>query len=256
MKNPKQRGFTLIELMIALLIALFLIGGLLTLVQAMKATSLNQNGLSQLQDSERMAMSLMTDVIQSTGYFPNPLINTAASSFPVVLPFTSSGQALVGTGAYTNVAPGGTTITVRYLTNGTGSANPDNVINCTGGTSVVAATFVNTFSVDALGNLQCLLTVNGVAAAAPVPLVPGVQSMQIYYGVQTNTAVGTNSVDAYLDAATVTAGNAGVSYWPQVKSVKITLTFINPLFGQQGQPNQFVQFTRVVDVMNKTGVTT
>ena len=62
-----QRGFTLIELMIALLIALFLIGGLLTLVQAMKSTSISQSGMSQLQDNERMAMTLMTDVIQSTG---------------------------------------------------------------------------------------------------------------------------------------------------------------------------------------------
>jgi type IV pilus assembly protein PilW len=256
MKNRKQRGFTLVELMIAVVIALFLIGGLLTLVQAMKATSLNQNGLSQLQDNERMAMSLMTDVIQSTGYFPlPPLTNTAAASFPVVAPFTSAGQAIYGTGAYTNVTPGGTTISVRYQTNGTGAANPDNVINCAGATSVAAASFVNTFSVDATGTLVCALSVNG-AAATTVPLIPGVQSMQIYYGVQTNTGLGTNSIDAYLDAATVTAGVAGVSYWPQVKSVKITLTFLNPLFGQPGQPNQTVTFTRTVDVMNKTGVAT
>ena len=52
-----QRGFTLVELMIALLIALFLIGGLVTLVGAMKITFANQNGLSQLQESERMAMT-------------------------------------------------------------------------------------------------------------------------------------------------------------------------------------------------------
>jgi type IV pilus assembly protein PilW len=250
MKYRTQHGFTLVELMIAVLIALFLIGGLLTLVQAMKATSLNQSGMSQLQESERMAMTLMGDVIQSTGYFPNPLINTAASSFPVVAPFTAAGQALFGTGAYTNVAPGGTTITVRYLTNGTGSANPDNVINCTGGTSVVAATFVNTFSITAAGNLQCVLTVNGVVGAA-VPLISGVQSMQIYYGVQTNTAVNTNSIDAYLDAPTVAAGNN----WGNVKSVQITLTLINPMFGQPNQP-QYINFTRIVDVMNKTGVTT
>jgi type IV pilus assembly protein PilW len=245
MKNLKQRGFTLVELMIAVLIALFLVGGVLTLVQAMKATSLNQSGLSQLQDSERMAMSLITDVIQSTGYFPNPLLNTAASSFPVAAPFTVAGQALFGTGNFTDPAPGNT-ITVRYLTSGT-----DNVINCTGGTSAVAATFVNKFSIDALGNLQCTLTVNGVASAA-VPLIPGLRAMQIYYGVQTNTAVGTNSVDAYLDATQVTNG----TYWPNVKSVKISLTFLNPLWGQQGQVNQYVTFTRVIDVMNKTGVTT
>ncbi len=253
MNTATQRGFTLVELMIAVLIALFLIGGLLTLVQAMKSTSLNQNGLSQLQESERMAVTLMTDVIQSAGYFPNPLINTAASSFPVSAPFTTAGQTLFGSGNFTDAAPGNS-ITVRYQTNGTASATPDSIINCLGNTSGVAATFVNTFSVDLpTATLQCTLVVNGVASA-PVPLISGVNSLQIYYGVQTNTAVGTNSIDAYLDAATVTAGN----YWSNVKSVKITLTFVNPLFGQAGQTTvgQFITFTRIVDVMNKTGVTT
>ena len=165
MNTATQRGFTLVELMIAVLIALFLIGGLLTLVQAMKSTSLNQNGLSQLQESERMAVTLMTDVIQSAGYFPNPLINTAASSFPVSAPFTTAGQTLFGSGNFTDAAPGNS-ITVRYQTNGTASATPDSIINCLGNTSGVAATFVNTFSVDLpTGTLQCTLVVNGVASA-------------------------------------------------------------------------------------------
>ena len=247
----RQRGFTLIELMIALLIALFLIGGLLTLVQAMKSTSISQSGMSQLQDNERMAMTLMTDVIQSTGYFPNPAGpggNTAASSFPVSGAFTFAGQALVGAGSFTDAAPGNS-ISVRYLTSGT-----DNIINCTGSTSSVAATFVNTFSVDANGNLICTLIVNG-APSAPVPLINGLNSLNILYGVQTNPSVSNSSVDTYLDATAVNSGN----YWNKVISVKITLSFANPLFGQSGQTGaamQFIQFTRVVAVMNKTGVTT
>ena len=241
-----QRGFTLVELMIAVLIALFLIGGLVTLVGAMKITFANQNGLSQLQESERMAMTLMTDVIESTGYFPNPLINTAATSFPVSGSFTFAGQALVGTGTYADQTPGGQTITVRYLT-----AGNDNVINCTGNTSNVAASFVNTFSIDANGNLNCTLILNGVAQA-PIPLISGLNSMQIYYGVQTNAALSNNSVDTYLDANAVAAGN----YWSNVKSVQITLTLVNPLSGQSGQTNvPFITFTRVIDVMYKNGVT-
>jgi type IV pilus assembly protein PilW len=252
MNTDTQRGFTLVELMIAMLIALFLIGGLLTLVQGMKSTSLNQNGLSQLQESERMAMTLMADVIESAGYFPNPTINTAASSFPVSAPFTTTGQTIFGAGNFTDAAPGNS-ITVRYLTAGTASATPDNVIDCTGNTHAAASTLVNTFSIDANGNLQCVLVLNGVVQPA-VPLISGLTRMQIYYGVQTNTAVGTNSIDAYLDGATV----AGSNNWSNVKSVKITLTFLNPLFGQAGQTTvgQFITFTRVIDVMNKTGVTT
>jgi type IV pilus assembly protein PilW len=246
-----QQGFTLVELMIALAIGLFLVAGLLTLVQAMKRSNTNQSGLSQLQESQRMAMTLVTDVVQSTGYFYNPLINTAASSFPVTGAFTFAGQALVGAGVGTSTVALNNTLTVRYLTNGT-----DNVINCTGNISGVPATFVNQFSVDVNGNLQCILTVNGVVKPA-VPLISGIKSMQIYYGVQTNNTVTTNSVDTYMDGNSVTAGG----YWNAVKSVKITLNFINPLVSptgalQAGQTSLTIPFTRVIAVMNKTGVTT
>jgi type IV pilus assembly protein PilW len=237
---PTQRGFTLVELMIAVTIGLFLVGGLLTLVQAMKRANLSQSGLSQLQENERMAMTLMTDVIQSTGYFTLPLVNTATSSFPVTGAFTAAGQALVGVGTYGSAAPGHS-ITVRYMTSGT-----DNVINCTGNTSSSAASFINTFSIDANGNLQCQLIVNG-GAPTTVPLISGLKNMQIYYGVQTNTSVSNNSVDAYLDATAVAAG----PFWSSVKSVKVTLTFVNPL-----NTPATVSFTRIITVMSNTGVST
>jgi hypothetical protein len=68
--------------------------------------------------------------------------------------------------------------------------------------------------------------------------------------VQTNPAALTNSVDTYLDATAMTT-----AYWGKVLAVKIQLTFTNPLANQAGQPATIV-FTRVVDVMNKTGVST
>jgi type IV pilus assembly protein PilW len=257
--RTSHRGFTLIELMVALLIGLFLVGGLLTLVQAMRRTSTMQSGLSQLQDNERMTTTLMTDVIQSTGYYPNPLVNSATTEFPVTGSFTVAGQALVGSGAYGAAAPGDS-ITVRYA-----SAGSDGVINCSGGTSgTSAATFTNTFSVDALGNLNCLLSVNiaGTVTTSTIQLisgqvvngavVSGVTNLQVYYGVQTNIAAANSSVDTYLDANAVTAGN----YWGNVISVMLTLTYVNPLSGQPGQTATTIPFTRVVDVMQKTGVTT
>jgi type IV pilus assembly protein PilW len=253
-----HRGFTLVELLVAITIGLFLTAGLLTLVQAMKRTSTMQSGLSQLQDNERMTTTLMTDVIQSSGYFPNPMVNSAVSEFPVGGSFTFAGQALVGSGAYAAAAPGDS-ITVRYVT-----AGGDGVINCSGATSTVPATFTNTFSVDALGNLNCLLSVNvaGTVTNSTIQLisgqvvngavVSGVTNLQVYYGVQTNTAAANSSVDTYLDATGVTAGN----YWSDVISVKLTLTYVNPLSGQPGQTTTTIPFTRVVAVMQKTGVTT
>ena len=75
-----QQGFTLIEILIALLIGVFLLGALLTIVQANRRVYGDQSQLAQLQDSERMAMTLMTDVIQMAGYFPNPTQNTLNGS--------------------------------------------------------------------------------------------------------------------------------------------------------------------------------
>jgi hypothetical protein len=46
-----------------------------------------------------------------------------------------------------------------------------------------------------------------------------------------------------------------------VKSVKVTLTFLNPLYGNlQGQTTantpQYINFTRIIPVMSNTGVST
>jgi type IV pilus assembly protein PilW len=235
----KERGFTLIELSVALLIGLFLLGGLLTLVQDMRRTFGAQSSMSQLQDSQRLAMTLIADVVQAAGYFPDPASDTLVSSFPAAAPFVQAGQAIAGT---RNAAAPGDTITVQFRT----QLN-DGVINCTGNTNTVAPllTFVNQFSVDAAGNLNCVLN-----NAAAVPLITGVQNMQILYGVKTNFAVVNNTVDSYLRADQVTAGNN----WSNIISVKVTLTFTNPLAqGQPGQPAT-IPFTRVVTVMARGGV--
>jgi len=242
MPRGRQRGFTLIELMIALLIGLFLVGGLLTLVGAMKRTSGIQTNLSQLQDSERLAMSLMTDVIQSAGYYPDPAHNTMSGELPINAQFPQQCQSITGLGAGNAAAPGDQ-ISVRYATSGI-----DNVLDCSGNTQGAAATIVNQFGLDANGNLQCSLSVNG-GAAQLITLVSGLQDLQILYGVQSNAGSGNTSVDAYLDADQVTAGG----YWGNVISVQVTLTFVNPLFGQPGQASTVV-FRRVIDVMGNPDI--
>jgi type IV pilus assembly protein PilW len=245
-----SRGFTLVEIMIALAIGLFLTAGLLTLVQAMKRTSVTQSGMSQLQDNERMAMTLLADVIQSAGYFPQNvgLTNTAVTQLVSAGSF-QAGQALLGTGAG-NAAPPGDSTTVRYYTAGTLAG--DQTINCTGNTTTGPLLFTNKFSlvpdpyVTGTWDLAC--TLNG---APPVALVNGIENLQIYYGVKTNTQ-NNNSVDTYLDAN-------GVADWSKVKSVKVTVTFVNPMYGtlagQTKDTPQTIQFMRIIDIMNTGGVT-
>lgn len=248
----RERGFTLIELLVAMLLALFLIAGLLTLESSTRKTFGNQNQLVQLQDDERLAMTLMAEVIESGGYFPNPVANTQLGSFPIEGSFTTQGQAVFGVSA---ASAQGDTVAVRYVTQPS-----DNIINCTGGTNSTASNirWTNAFSIDANNNLECTLSVNGVANA-PVLLVAGVTNMSLLYGVKTNGSSVTNtSVDSYLTAAQMTTAD-----WSNVISVQVNLTFTNPLYGggpgsltyNSGQPAT-ISFSRVICVMAQGGVNT
>lgn len=251
------RGFTLVELMIAIVIGLFITGGLLTLVQAMKRTTVTQAGLSNLQDNERMAMSLITNVVQSAGFYPNPMTNSTTTQFPAVatgVNYTANqtlaaGQTLSGT--HSASAPGDALV-ARYATLG-----GDTVLSCTGATSSVAKSWTATLSIDTTNNnnnLQCIVYDSVLGTTSIIPLVNGVENMQVLYGVKTSGSTLYNSADTYLTATQVQAG----SYWPAVKSVKVTLSFTNPLKGQPGQTTvgTTIQLTRVITVMNATGVDT
>src|SRR5450631_1945150 len=141
--TQRQRGFTMIELMVALLIGLFLMGGLMTLLQNNRKSFSSQSLLGQLQDSERLAMTMMTGVIQQSGYFPDPTLNSPSSALPVSGSF-AAGQGLTGTTA--------DTITARYTT-----APGDGILNCKGTSNPAAsganATYVNQFSIVVTGGV-------------------------------------------------------------------------------------------------------
>ncbi|MGH8232046.1 MAG: PilW family protein [Steroidobacteraceae bacterium] len=246
-------GFTLVEMMIAITVALFLMAGVLTIVQDTRRATASQIQSTQLQDSVRLAMTTLTDVIQTAGYYSDALNSTPLASLPTSGSF-AAGQAIVGTGAFTAPVPGDT-ISVRFQT-----ANNDGILNCAGTSNSSGANqvYVNTFSVDVNGNLLCQL-----GAAAAFILIPAITTgpnpvkitnLQILYGVQTNLITANQSADSYMDAATVSGTTLanGQSAWTGVVSVRITLTFQNPL----GAALPPLQFTRVIGLMNKMGYVT
>ncbi len=256
-----QYGLTLIEMSVTILIALFLLAGLFTMVQSTRRTYTNQAQLAQLQDAERMAMTLMADVIESAGYFPDPHTNTSS-----ILP---SGGAWATAQPVLGTAPGGNldTITVRFATK-----PGDTVVNCLGnsnptgsGTTIM---YTNTFSLsapDAAGNrsLQCTLVDSTGVTTGPVSLVYGVQSMQIYYGIQRNSGADANdnNVDTYLlanEMSTSDTTNTNPSPkndWLNVTAVRVILTFKNPLAPPSATAaQQTIKFDRVIAVMNRAGV--
>src|SRR3984893_5598593 len=135
-----QRGFTLVELMVTVAIAMFLLAGLVTILQNVRATYANQQSLSQLQDQQRFAMTVLTDVIQAGGYFPDPLGMTPSSALPAAGAY-QVGQAFTGN----QTAGQPDSIGVRYVTR-----NGDGVILCDGSTNTgpgVNLLYTNVFTV-------------------------------------------------------------------------------------------------------------
>jgi type IV pilus assembly protein PilW len=236
-RAQRQSGFTMIELMIALLIGLFLMGGLMTLLQNNRKAFSSQGLLGQLQDSERLAMTMMTGVIQQSGYFPDPTLNSPANALPAAGSF-AAGQGLTGT-------TGPDTITARYTT-----APGDGILNCTGTSNPVGsgvnATYSNTFSIAVNGGVSQLVCTD--QNGNQFPLVSGVTTLAVLYGV--STSANATNVDTYMTAAQVTAATA----WNNVISAKVTLTFTNPLYvaaNPQGQqPTIAVQ--RYITIMRQT----
>jgi len=240
-------GFTLIELMIAITVAIFLVGGLLMMVQSTRNTVTTQTQLAQLQDNERLVLTFMTEVIESTGYFPDPHTYTAAQVMPVAPSFATAGQAVSGIYAG-GVAPGDT-VSIRY-----GAGLNDDVFNCRGTKNAVGPydTFVNTFWINNANPNNPILTCTFSSGAVPlpgvqVPLVNGVQNLTVLYGVKKNPVDTGTCTDTYLNAGQMLAAD-----WSNVCTIKITVTFINPL--NTGPAT--IPITRVIAVMNTAGVNT
>jgi type IV pilus assembly protein PilW len=238
-KRLHQTGVTLIELMVSIAIALFLVAGLTVLFMNMRTTFTSQDQTSQVQDSERVAVTMLTTTVQSAGYFVDPvniarvsaLHSTTANPDGTTFP---DGLGIIGTSGV------GTsdTVNVRYQT-----APGDGVMNCLGAsnpaTSGSPALWINSFSVNAANELTC--AVNGGAATT---LVSNVSSMTVLYGVDTN---GDGNVDTYLNAAAVSAA----SLWGNVQTAQFSLSFVNLMNSRPGaivtMPQPWVQ---TISLMN------
>ena len=249
-------GFSLVEMMVALAIALFLIAGMALILQNTKSTYVAETGLTQLEDNERLAMTMIADVIQTAGYFPDPAHNSPTTALPASPDFPNpenAGDTDTNLAAGTNTQ--GDTISVRYAAGPT-----DSVMNCLGQTNTAAVapqlSWENTFAVDAAGELTCQVwdsKSNTTTVAAPLvtglATGAGIKSISLLYGVNTGTAANGTCVDTYMNAAEVTAA----ADWPNVCTVSVSLVFKNPVPPADGS-RPTITFTRVIALMSRAGV--
>ena len=243
--RQNQLGISLIEIFVSIAISLFLLAGLVTLYASTRQNFDAQGKLSQLQDDQRMAMGILTSVIQEAGYYPDPASTIATTAFAAdtvnPITFGLAGQTISGT----STAGSPDTVSVRYMTSAAGTTFSDFMMDCNGSanTSTTApATYVNTFTVNTRNELTCTVNPQAVGATARA-LVGGVSNLSVLYGVDPD---GNGSINQYLAASNMTS-----ILWPQVISVRVSLTFVNPLAGQPGQAAT-LPFTRIISLMSNS----
>lgn len=213
----RQSGVTLIELMIAIGMGLFLLLGIAGVVFSMNGSFRSQDQLTQTAETQRFMLSVLNNTIHNAGFFPDPVGKTPEAAFPAAGTANTDGttfavgQIISGTG--TIAFNSATTINVRFE-----SAPNDGLLNCLGdsNTGTTNIVYTSTFKVNASNQLTCEVRSNGGAViSSPLVLVDNVIAMQVAYGVDTDSD---GSVDTYKYGADMSAAN-----WLNVGSVRLTI---------------------------------
>lgn len=202
----KEAGFTIIELMIAvtlgLLITLVVMQAYLSGLGSQQA----QTDLSRVQESSRFAFDLLARSIRKAGY-KNPVaqgVGFCDSSTVQRLVMTNDAASITLDKPYT-ILNSSDILRVRYHGEGIGAAD-GTVVDCLGAPVAANARVDDVFFVAADSNnsneptLYCFAGSNTTAQ----PLIPGIESMQLLYGDDSNSD---GTIDRYVPASLVSTAN-------------------------------------------------
>jgi len=203
MRKQRTAGFSLVELMIALVLGLILVGSAADVMISTKQTFQTTDELSRIQENGRFALDVLVRDIRMAGYRP-PGMGDLPHFFFVddcggVDPCTRDG----GGNASDRIS-------VQY--------DPTNDLDC-GGNPVEAndiiANVYEVLTVDNVNTLACRAwnVTTGAWVATAQPLIGGVDNLQLLYGLR---SAANASVYQYVSADQV-------GDWANVLSVRVGL---------------------------------
>ena len=236
----KQQGISLIELMISMGLGLFLLAGISYAFITMNNTAITRKNLSDLNDTQRISMYLLTSFLQQTGYYIYATGVSSTTAFPVET-FSNTGTTVSFAAGQTLSGTSGTsdTISVRYFT------NPDFPQGTCSGMSSSSASvkYIDVFSIDSSGSLICKESAGGTYTTRTI--ADNVSNIKVTYGVESGSNSG--SVNVYVTDPTLFP----VTYpWTAIKTVTITLTYVYKDKNLSTGLTSTKAFSRTIPVMN------
>ena len=232
-KYKYSSGFTLLELLVAMSLGLFLMAGLIQVLLANREIFRVQENSARMQEDGRFAVTVLNNVVSLTGYREE-----ASSSMVSLFPeYTTSanppaqtfedGEVVNGmdndTASGGNIKDGSDSIAVRYRSDGT-------TLDCLGSTVADGLISVNRFYIDDDDTLNCRSDVHDPVADTTVssstqPLIDNVADMQIRYGMSTGNVFHDVAAECYIDPSVGidTGADCTSLNFDQVVSVRISL---------------------------------
>lgn len=201
----RQHGMTLIEIMVALVISLFLLAGLLQMFVATRQSSRIQENLSRIQENGRFGIEYINRVVRQAGYRSRAAILNGEA-------FKQKFNVDMIGGTNNDGYNNSDKVIARFEGENSGQGV---VKNCLNQPITSPAISIDTLSINAdaqgIVNLYCqVVTPAGTAAQTPQPILENVEDMQILYGERKGGNL------AYVPAT-------NVQNWEDVFSVRISL---------------------------------
>lgn len=273
MKTPyifaSQRGFTLVELMIATLLGVLVTGGVIQIFISAKQAYRLQENLSRLQENGRMAMDRMSFDIRMAGYadYSCVPVSTIQQAFDLAndrIPSTSRTPSdWCKDRSCTDANTANTTNNIRLdvvrsyqWTNATATACPPapacspvttppantcapaNASASVNGTTPTNAKEISYFirsdtsatNINAVPSLWKYDSSQLTAALRTQELIEDVEDMKVFYGIDTDMPAD-NIPNYYADAANMTETIDAKTAWFRVVSVRISLLAVTSDIG-------------------------
>lgn len=235
--RSRERGVSLIELMISMVIGLVIVGAVIVSIVGSSKTGKFQAAYAQMNEDAQIGFSILSRDIQMAGYSqPTGLVDTAVApatptfdlTFTTVTrsvfgcdnPFTSATVATVScvastptTAAFEVVYEADTSTTV--VTGGLPS-------DCLGQSIDVGPPYVarnRYYIANGASGRPELFCASDKAAASGQPIIENIDSMKVWYGIP--VAASPRQVVRYVSATDV--NTAGVAEWDRVISMRICL---------------------------------
>ncbi len=233
----RQSGFSLIELMIAMLIGLFLLFGVVQIFMGSRLTYQAHEGIGRIQENGRFAIEIMSRQVRMAGFRSQPLSGTSLAAV--------NGRNNVAAGGTDNALAGTDKLILVYQ-----GATDGGTTNCLGNAVTANATTTVVFLVDANRTLRCAVDPANIDEAVGQPILEGVSDMQLLFGEQTIDSSTNPPTRSYRY---VTANN--VTTWGSVISVRIQLSVdsvetFNPDLPDDGR--LALPYSTTVTIRNRT----